>query len=124
MLYKITPGATVKEQTVHTFCQAANCADGQLPVRNGVIIDPSGNLFGATAHGGGNNIDIMEQGGGTLFSVIGGTFHSLYSFCAQANCADGEYPTGQIAFGSGGTILGVTEIGGPNAEGEIYELTP
>ena len=39
------------ETVLHSFCAEANCADGSKPY-GGVILDSSGNLYGATSAGG------------------------------------------------------------------------
>jgi uncharacterized repeat protein (TIGR03803 family) len=124
VLYKITPGTPYKQQTLYSFCQAADCADGREPGEGNVLIDASGNLFGTTFNGGGHDIDEFKEGGGTLFEFSGGQIHTLYGFCAQPNCADGEYPNGPIAFGPSGTFFGTTEGGGAFGRGSVYQLTP
>lgn len=45
-------GSTVSETVLYSFCQLANCADGQVPVA-GLIIDSKGDLFGTAFRGGG-----------------------------------------------------------------------
>ena len=122
VIYKITP--SLHEQVLYSFCKLTNCADGRHPVSGNILIDASGNLFGATFQGGGHNIDQEGLGGGTLFKFNGSTLQTLYSFCAQPSCTDGEYPTDQIAFGPSGTIVGSTEAGGAYGRGAIYQLTP
>lgn len=119
--FKLTPGTTVQETTLYIFCAQADCADGREP--NNLLIDGSGNVFGSTFWGGGNDIDEFHAGGGTVFE-IGGSPPTLYSFCAKTSCADGEYPAGQMALGPSGTIIGATETGGAHSEGVIYQITP
>jgi uncharacterized repeat protein (TIGR03803 family) len=48
----------------------------------------------------------------------------LYIFCAQENCADGEYPTSGLLMDSSGNLYGVTTKGGGADVGTIFELTP
>src|SRR5271155_1309770 len=66
-------------------------ADGGNP-RAGLLADADGNLFGTTASGGANSY------GGAVFEIAktAGGYAStptvLHSFCALANCADGEQP--------------------------------
>jgi uncharacterized repeat protein (TIGR03803 family) len=122
VIYKVT--SPLHEQALYSFCKLTNCADGRHPVSNNILIDTSGNLFGATFQGGGHDIDQEGLGGGTLFKFNGSALQTLYSFCAQPSCTDGEYPTDQIAFGPSGTIVGSTQAGGAYGHGEIYQLTP
>jgi uncharacterized repeat protein (TIGR03803 family) len=121
VLYKITPA--LQEQILYSFCALTNCTDGAEPGANNILIDASGDLYGATQFGGGNDIDSFGNGGGTLFKFAGGSLQTLYRFCAQANCADGEYPT-QLAFGRSGTIVGTTSGGGAYKFGEVFQITP
>jgi uncharacterized repeat protein (TIGR03803 family) len=101
---------------LHSFCSEANCTDGSEPAA-AVTLDSSGNIFGTTGRGGDNNF-------GTLFEIAGGTFTRVYSFCAQAGCADGGYPYGTLIFDSYGHIAGTTQYGGARSLGEVYELKP
>jgi len=48
-------------QTLYAFCARANCLDGKYPVA-GLVMDPSGNLFGTTSAGG-------KFAAGTLFEL-------------------------------------------------------
>ena len=83
-VFKITPSG--KLTTIYGFCAQTGCADGKTP--NGRLVQADdGNLYGTTNTGGAN-------GYGTVFRLTrGGALTTLYSFCAQTNCADGEYPT-------------------------------
>jgi hypothetical protein len=47
----------------------------------------------------------------------------LYTFCAQANCADGADPTGIFPDASG-NIFGTTNSGGTFGGGVAFELKP
>jgi uncharacterized repeat protein (TIGR03803 family) len=48
-------------------------------------------------------------------------FKVLYSFCAQANCPDGDSPTGLVA-DAAGNLYGTTLVGGANGSGTIFEM--
>jgi len=52
-------GSSLK--TLYAFCARANCLDGKYPVA-GLVMDPSGNLFGTTSAGG-------KYGVGTAFEL-------------------------------------------------------
>jgi uncharacterized repeat protein (TIGR03803 family) len=65
-----------------------------------------GNLYGTTTGSG-------ASGSGTFFKITpGGTLTTLYSFCSQPNCADGNQPTGSLTLGTDGDLYGITLFGG------------
>ena len=47
---------------------------------------------------------------------------TLYSFCAETNCADGNGPEGGLFQATNGTLYGTTLAGGANSEGTIFSL--
>jgi uncharacterized repeat protein (TIGR03803 family) len=54
-----------------------------------------------------------------------GKLTSVYSFCSQANCADGKYPTSGPILGSDGIFYGVvSSSGNSTGSGTFYKLTP
>src|ERR1019366_2294682 len=80
-IFKITPGGTLT--TLYTFC-SQTCADGAEPFA-GLVQAANGDLYGTTIGGGANGND------GTVFKITqGGTLTTLYSFCSQTNCTDGD----------------------------------
>ena len=129
--YKLTPnGSGWQEGVLYNFCSFHDCDDGYNPQGN-IVIDPSGNVFGATPYGGGNDVQGTGIGGGTLFKLVAseGYFHFvLYSFCAKANCADGAQPLGNLIQDNSGNIFGMTAAGGASGidapGGTVFELTP
>jgi uncharacterized repeat protein (TIGR03803 family) len=112
-VFGLTPAG--KLRTVYSFCVQADCADGEFP--GGLLLAPNGNFYGTTQAGGAN-------GQGTVFSL---TFDSdlatLYSFCAQASCTDGEVPNG-LVLASDGNFYGTTQGGGANGYGTVFKITP
>lgn len=48
---------------------------------------------------------------------------TLYSFCAQSNCADGDIAT-SLMMGQNGTLYGTTAAGGDQFEGTVFALIP
>jgi uncharacterized repeat protein (TIGR03803 family) len=112
-VYKMTTAGELT--TLYDFCTTASCSDGKAPL--GIILASDGNFYGATAAGG-----KFKQG--TLFSVSPtGEFKLLYTFCSQANCADGSYLLFPPIQGADGNFYGTTFDGGTNNGGVIYELT-
>ena len=113
-VFKVTPSGQFT--ILHSFCSKAACADGQSSYA-GLIQASDGNLYGTTLSGG-------TQGRGTVFKITkGGTFSTLYSFCAQSGCADGEFPQTGLVQASNGNLYGTTILGGAYGSGTIFELT-
>jgi uncharacterized repeat protein (TIGR03803 family) len=114
-VFKITPSGTLT--TLHSFCAQANCADGNGPM--GALVQvANGELYGTTYLGGPNNA-------GTVFKITSsGTLTAIYSFCAQANCTDGEYPPAGLVRGAHGDLYGTTFLGGAYSSGTVFQITP
>lgn len=66
----------------------------------------------------------------TIFKITpGGTPTTLYTFCSQPKCTDGEDPSGALIQGTDGNFYGTTVGGGTAtgnqfAQGTVYKLTP
>jgi uncharacterized repeat protein (TIGR03803 family) len=84
-VFKITPSGSLT--TLYGFCTANQdgCLDGQGP--QGTLVQAAnGDLYGTTLGAGANNY-------GTVFRITpSGTLTTIYSFCAQSECTDGETP--------------------------------
>ena len=98
-IYKIT--TTGAETTLYSFCELIACDDGKFPY--GSLVEANdGNFYGTTNAGG-------TFGNGSIFKITpNGTFTSLYSFCTQEFCADGQHPMGGLLQGSDGNLYGTT----------------
>jgi uncharacterized repeat protein (TIGR03803 family) len=113
-VFQLTPGSVLT--TLYSFCSETNCTDGTLPLA-GVVEGADGNFYGTTGYGGANNF-------GTVFRITpAGVFSTLYSFCAQTNCADGEAP-GALTLGNAGNLYGTTSVGGAKGNGTVFRITP
>jgi uncharacterized repeat protein (TIGR03803 family) len=112
-IFQITPNGALT--TLYSFCAQADCADGKTPVA-GLTQATDGNLYGTTELGGAN-------GAGTIFEIApGNTLTTLYSFCAQTSCADGEKPLGGLFQATDGSLYGATSGGGTSNFGTIFRL--
>ena len=112
-----------------------NSADGAAP-HGGLIQATDGNLYGTTDGGGANTNGNCKAYGftgcGTVYKVApNGAVTTLYSFCAQPNCADGYIPEGPLLQGSDGNFYGATVGGGAfnhcvvgTCGGTIFRITP
>jgi uncharacterized repeat protein (TIGR03803 family) len=118
-IFKITPSGTLT--TLYTFCSQNSppmyCTDGEAPT-GGLVQAASGEFYGTTKAGGAN-------GWGTVFKISpSGTLSTLYSFCSQTGCADGEYPYGGLVRAASGNFYGTTANGGASDAGTIFKITP
>ena len=120
VVYKVNYGGVVTP--IYSFCAATNsngyCADGYLPIGQ-LILGTDGDFYGTTHFGGDNN-------DGTIFKLTPkGVLTTLYSFCAQANCADGANPNSGLVQATDGNFYGTTYFGGPGGfSGTVYKITP
>ena len=117
-VFKITPSGTFS--TVYRFCpHGGQCTDGSNPTAT-LVQATNGDLYGTTYLGGFN-----ATGVGTVFRItLGGTLTTLYSFCAQAVCMDGYWPTAQLVQASNGFLYGTTTGAGANGSGTLFKITP
>jgi uncharacterized repeat protein (TIGR03803 family) len=112
-VFKITAGGTLT--TLQSFCTGPGCTSGDAP--SGLVLGTDGNFYGTTEYGGAN-------GDGTVFTITaGGALTTLYSFCAQANCADGYNPRADLVQGTDGNFYGDTSLGGANGDGTVFRLS-
>jgi len=124
VVFGLTPqGKKSPYSALYSFCIQPDCADGQEPF-SPLILDSSGDFFGSTQFGGGNDGDGYGDGGGTVFKLSGSDLQVLYSFCALPHCADGNYPRGSLARDAAGHIFGTTSTGGEDQLGTVFELIP
>jgi len=121
VLYKVTPQG--HESVLYTFCSVGNCLDNSLPI-GGPVIDANGVLYGTTARGGAWHTDVNSQGGGTVYSFSGSSLTTLYSFCKESSCTDGEYPVSGPTIDGAGNLYGPTQLGGPAGSGVVFQLQP
>jgi uncharacterized repeat protein (TIGR03803 family) len=119
-VFEITPGGTLG--IVHEFCSLTNCADGTSPI-GGPIQGTDGNLYGTTVFGG--TLPGGQSGSGTIYKIdpTTGGLTTLYVFCSQPYCTDGEFPFGALVEGTDGNFYGTTESGGAANAGGSYSLT-
>jgi uncharacterized repeat protein (TIGR03803 family) len=113
-VFRITPEGTLA--SLHLT--SANEEPGA-----GLVLATNGSFYG-TSLGGANN-------GGSVFEITKtGKLTTLYSFCAQPSCADGDEPDGTLIQAADGAFYGTTVSGGANycqsygGCGTIFRITP
>jgi len=121
-IYNIAPDGTLT--TLWNFCAAAGCPDGSGPAA-GLVQTADGSFYGTTEGGG-------AYGHGTVFKfslVSIPSFGSvwlpttLYSFCKEAGCPDGDGPTAPLVQATDGNLYGTTHTGGDNGFGTVFKFT-
>ena len=115
-IFRMTPAGEIS--TVYGFCSQPNCADGTQAMPP--VLGGDGNLYGVAKFGG------NSSGSGTFYKLtLDGHLTTLYTFCPNAGCADGQYPEGVI-LASDGNFYGTTEVGGATNgySGTVFRITP
>ncbi|HEY3636666.1 MAG TPA: choice-of-anchor tandem repeat GloVer-containing protein [Rhizomicrobium sp.] len=116
-VWTIWPSASSAQtyQVLHNFCVKTNCSDGLIP-RGDLLPDGHGGFFGTTESGGRHNegtvFELTPQGSKWKFNI-------LYSFCARANCTDGNLPNGNLIQDKAGDLYGTAQSGN---QGVVFEL--
>jgi uncharacterized repeat protein (TIGR03803 family) len=126
-VFTITPSGALT--TLYNFCSLPDCTDGSTPGAS-LVLGPDGNFYGTTTSGGANVNSAACVANysqcGTVFKITpGGLLTTIYSFCSQANCADGNYPETALVSGRDGNLYGTTASGGAyDFNGTFFRITP
>jgi len=118
VVYKYTTGRKPKLSVLYHYCQT-DCKDGDS-IWAGLAMDKLGNLYATSLDAG--------LGGGTVM-LLKKTDRKykptlLYTFCSQADCADGQHSWTAVALGADGTLFGTTNEGGTNNGGVVFSIKP
>src|SRR6185312_12032962 len=108
-------------QVIKDLCEGSAC---DRDFSNAALtMDSSGQIFGV------NDLD-GDNAKGSIFRLRFNPdrqtwgYKTLYSFCAQADCADGGVPRGRLIADVNGNLYGTASSGGPTGHGTIFRLTP
>jgi uncharacterized repeat protein (TIGR03803 family) len=102
--------------TLYSFCAPTNCADGASP-DSALLQGNDGSFYGTNLYGGANDA-------GTVFKITKrGTLTTLYSFCSQPNCTDGNQSLAGLVQATDGNFYGTTYFGGPSNSGTVFKIT-
>jgi uncharacterized repeat protein (TIGR03803 family) len=113
-VFRMTPSGELS--TIYSFCSQPRCADGNNPLSP--LLGSDGNLYGVAQLGG------SAQGSGTFYRVtLDGRLTTLYEFCPQRGCFDGQVPRGIMQAGDG-NFYGIAEYGGRGTLGTIFRISP
>ena len=109
---------TIQPAQAQTFTSLHNFVgtDGASPW--GTLVQGTDGNFHGTTHVGGTNSD------GTVFTITpSGTLTTLYSFCSQTNCTDGDDLIAGLIQATNGIYYGTTYVGGANNVGSVNSGT-
>jgi uncharacterized repeat protein (TIGR03803 family) len=110
--------------TLTTLYSFTGGTDGGDPVA-GLVQATNGYFYGTTEYGGSGANCASTGGCGTVFKIApSGTLTTLYSFCAQGGCPDGESPGADLIQATDGNLYGTTNLGGADGVGTIFRITP
>jgi uncharacterized repeat protein (TIGR03803 family) len=116
-VFKITPSGTLTR--LHSF----DGTDGNGP-ESGPVQAADGNFYGTTRNGGAND-SCDVRGCGTVYKITpSGVLTTLYSFCSQSGCTDGDVPYAALLQAADGNLYGGTTAGGAYGYGTIFKITP
>src|SRR6266481_5339921 len=111
-VFRVTPDGVLT--SIYSFCSQPRCADGVAP-NAGLVLAMDGNFYGATPQGGQNSA-------GTVFRITaGGVLTTLYSFCSQPGCTDGNGSYAGLIQGTDGNFYGTSGAYGSNL-GTVFKL--
>jgi uncharacterized repeat protein (TIGR03803 family) len=114
-VFRVTPDGTLT--SIYSFCSQPRCADGSSPYA-GLLLGTDGNFYGATSLGGPNSA-------GTIFRITSaGVLTTLYSFCSQPACADGNGSYAGLIQGTDGNFYGSAGAYLSPNQGTVFKLTP
>ena len=116
-VFKITPAGGFT--TLHTFTNGV----GGYDLGGGVVQGLDGDFYGTTSAGG-QPSNSCSSGCGTVFKMTpSGEVTTLYSFCPQNYCPDGEDPIGPLTQGPDGNFYGTAYGGGLYKSGTFFKIT-
>ena len=122
-VFKITSSGTLT--TLYSFCSQPNCTDGSEP-QAGLLQATDGNFYGITV---GGEIETTYYYGTVPKITPAGVLTTVYVFCSQLNCTDGNFPFAGLVQATDGKFYGTTTEGsnpvcdGGNGCRTVYEIS-
>jgi uncharacterized repeat protein (TIGR03803 family) len=102
--------------TLYSLCSQPKCPDGEQPTPT-LALGTDGNLYGTTQRGGAN-------GDGAIFKITpAGVWETLYSFCKDTYCYDGNSPMDGLVAAKDGGFYGAASSGGRFYNGVVFHVT-
>ena len=94
----------------------AGAANGSYPYYTNLMQASDGMLYGMTGGGGANNLGVLFQ-----YNPATSTYTKKLDFAGATN---GSYPNGSLMQASDGMLYGMTEQGGANNNGVLFQYNP
>jgi len=116
--YKMTPRGELT--TLYEFCKQQGCPDGFNPYST-LALALNGSFYGTTSSGG------RTSYGGTAFAITTeGALKTLYNFCIETSCRDGEFANSALIYAADGNFYSTTQGGGDAGGnfGTAFKITP
>ena len=119
-IFQLLPGEN--GWTENVLYRFTNGADGAFPYAS-LLLDPAGNLYGATTQGGYLSGNCAPYGCGNIFQLkrtgSGWSLNSLHTFAYDT---DGSAPIGGLLAGPNDTLYGTASGGGAGFSGTVFKL--
>lgn len=112
--------AAVVASPAQTFTTLVNFdfTNGEFPLGMDLVQATDGNLYGTVQAGGAHGV-------GTVFKMTtAGVLTTIYNFCSEGTCTDGEAPFAGLVQATNGDFYGTTDAGGAYGGGTVFEITP
>ncbi len=122
--FRVTPHGALT--TLHAFTGP----EGAVPYAGMILASDGNSFYGTTLWGGTSSFCQASFGCGTVFKMTpSGQLATIYNFCSQPNCTDGQYIYAPLMEGADGNFYGATNAGGqsafglPEGCGTLFQLT-
>jgi len=132
VVYELTFDSQSKKWVETVLTNFSSAGGGGYKPYGPLIIDHAGNIYGTASATAFN----VNNGAGLVYELVksqGWKKQTLYTFCAQAGCADGDAPSTGVTYvgqSSGvpydgvSPLYGTTAAGGTKDYGVVFKLTP
>ncbi len=90
---------------LHSFCNDNTCPSPQT-ITGGLVEAANGDLYGLTRSN-------VSPGNGTIYKLTpDGQYTTIYTFCPERDCPDGDTPVGSLIEAADGNLYGATRGAG------------
>ena len=125
VVFELSPTTQSGAWIISILYDFDSTTSGNNPV-GGLVIDGSGNLYGATTYGMNYTRHCDLGGCGGVFQLVsdgsgGWTENVIYGFRGGN---DGFFPLAGLVFGKAGNLYGTTAEGGTSNDGTVFTVTP